>query len=151
MFENFRDFYNQIILDHWKSPRNFRLPQGPSQSIRGFNPICGDDITLYYNIENGLVRDISFQGHGCALCTASASLLTEAARGKTVSEAENLFNRVHELIMTGTASTDLGKLAVFSAVHKRPERIKCAILPWHALMGALKGEAKPVTTESEKN
>jgi nitrogen fixation NifU-like protein len=151
MFENFRDFYDQMILDHAKNPRNFRLLQEPSQSIRGFNPICGDDITLYYNIENGLIRDISFQGKGCALCTASASMLTEAICGKTVSEAESLFNKMRELITTGTATTDLVKLAVFSAVHKRPERIKCAILPWHALMGALKGEAKPVTTESEKN
>jgi nitrogen fixation NifU-like protein len=151
MFEDFRDFYDQMILDHSKSPRNFRLPQSPSQSIRGFNPICGDDITLFYKFENGLINDISFQGKGCALCTASASMLTESARGKTVAEAEDLFKRMHDLITTGKASPELGKLSVFSAVHKRPERIKCAILPWHALMGALKGEAKPVTTESEQN
>ena len=151
MFEDFRDFYDQMILDHNRSPRNFRLPPGPSPSIRGFNPVCGDDITLYYNIENGLIRDISFQGHGCALCTASTSMLTEAVRGKTVSEAEYLFNQMRELMTTGITTSDLGKLSVFSAVHRRPERIKCAILAWHALMGALKGNAQPVTTESEQN
>jgi nitrogen fixation NifU-like protein len=150
MFEDFRDFYDQMILDHSKRPRNFRLLQDPNKSIQGYNPICGDDITLYFNFENGLIRDISFQGKGCALCTASASMLTESAKGKTVSEAENLFNRMRELITTGKGDAELGKLSVFSAVHRRPERIKCAILPWHALMGALKGEAKPVSTENEQ-
>jgi nitrogen fixation NifU-like protein len=151
LFENFRDFYDQMIIDHSKRPRNFRLLPNPSRSIQGHNPICGDDITLYFNFENGLIKDISFQGKGCALCTASASMLTEAAQGKTISEAENLFIRMRELITTGKGDSELGKLSVFSAVHRRPERIKCAILPWHALMGALKGEAAPVSTESEQN
>ncbi len=150
MFEDFRDFYDQMILDHSKHPRNFRLLQNSDKSIQGYNPICGDDITLYFIFDNDLIKDISFQGKGCALCTASASMLTEAAQGKTVSEAEILFNRMHELIISGKGDGGLGKLSVFSAVHKRPERIKCAILPWHALMGALKGQAAPVSTENEQ-
>ena len=150
MFENFRDFYDQMILDHNKSPRNFRLLPNANREMKGDNPICSDKITLYLNLENGLVKDISFQGSGCALCMASTSMLTEAVKGKTSSDAENLFNQMRELLVTGKVDSDLGKLSVFSAVHRRPERIKCAILSWYALMAALKGDTQPVSTENEQ-
>jgi nitrogen fixation NifU-like protein len=151
MFEDFRDFYNQMIVDHSNKPRNFHLLEGANHSAQGHNPICGDNIILYINLDGDLIKDISFTGSGCALSTASASMLTEFAKGKTKADVEKMFGRMRELITTGNVTGDFGKLSVFSAVHKRPERVKCAILPWHAVMAALKGEDKPVTTESEGN
>ena len=150
MFENLRDLYNEVILDHEKHPRNFRVLEGPVKSAQGYNPICGDKITLYLNLENDVIKDASFFGTSCSLCKASASLLTEYVKGKTRSEAEEMFGRVRELMMTGNVNGDLAKLVVFSTVHKHPVRIKCAILPWHALTAALKGESQPVNTENEQ-
>jgi nitrogen fixation NifU-like protein len=151
MFEDFRDFYNQMIVDHSNKPRNFHLLEGANHSAQGHNPICGDNIILYINLDGDLIKDISFTGSGCALSTASASMLTEFAKGKTKADVEKMFSRMRDLITTGNVTGDFGKLSVFSAVHQRPERVKCAILPWHAVMAALKGEDKPVTTESESN
>jgi nitrogen fixation protein NifU and related proteins len=150
MFENLRDLYNEVILDHEKKPRNFRVLEGATQSAQGYNPICGDNITLYLNLEKDVVKDASFFGSSCSLCKASASLLTEYVKGKTRTEAEEMFGRVRELMMTGNANGDIGKLMVFSTVHKHPIRIKCAILPWHALTAALKGDVEPVNTESDR-
>jgi nitrogen fixation NifU-like protein len=150
MFEDLRDLYNDLILDHEKHPRNFRVLEGATQSAQGYNPICGDNIRLYLNVENGVIKDACFDGHGCALCKASASLLTEIVKGKTKAQAEEIFGHVRELMMTGNANGDVGKLIAFSTVHQRPIRIKCAILPWHALAAALKGEAAPVSTENEQ-
>jgi nitrogen fixation NifU-like protein len=145
-----RDLYQQVIVDHSKRPRNFRVIEQATNKVDGYNPLCGDKITLYLTMEGDVVRDISFQGAGCAISTASASLLTEALKGKTLSDAEALFESFHELV-TGLQpaheAPKLGKLAVFSGVCDYPTRVKCATLAWHTLRAALKNEGKPVSTE----
>jgi nitrogen fixation NifU-like protein len=140
MFDDINDLYQQVILDHCKQPRNFHE-----------NPICGDQLKLFLKLDGDKITDASFVGSGCCISKASASLLTENVKGKTKAEAEKTFEQVREMVTTGKINGDVGKLAVFAGVHKYPARVKCAILSWHALMGALKGEAAPVTTESEQN
>jgi nitrogen fixation NifU-like protein len=120
-------------------------------SAQGHNPICGDQLKLFLKLDGDKITDASFVGSGCCISKASASLLTENVKGKTKAEAEKTFEQVREMVTTGKINGDVGKLAVFAGVHKYPARVKCAILSWHALMGALKGEAAPVTTESEQN
>ena len=122
-----------------------------SHSAQGHNPLCGDQLKLFLTFDGDKIADISFVGSGCCISKASASLLTEFAKGKTKADVETMFGRVHEMVMTGKVIGDVGKLAVFAGVHKYPARVKCAILSWHAVMAALKGEGKPVTTESEQN
>jgi nitrogen fixation NifU-like protein len=143
------DLYQEIILDHGKRPRNFRRPETVDRKAEGDNPLCGDRITVYVALENGVIVDASFEGAGCAISTASASLMSESVRGKTLEEAESLFEGFRDLV-TGKAdpdATDLGKLAVFTGVREYPVRIKCATLPWHTLRAALQNEADAVTTE----
>src|SRR5437773_5454436 len=118
-------------------------------SARGHNPLCGDQLTLFVAMNGDVLQDISFIGSGCCISKASASLLTESVKGKTRAEAQKMFNQVHELVMTGEVNGDVGKLAVFAGVHKFPARVKCAILAWHAVMAAMKGDQQPVTTETE--
>jgi len=150
MFDDINDLYQQVILDHCKKPRNFHeLPQC-SCSAQGFNPLCGDNLKLFLALDGDIIKDASFVGSGCCISKASASLLTENVKGKTKQEAEQMFERVRELVTTGKAEGDVGKLAVFAGVYKYPARVKCAILAWHALIGALKGEAVPVSTENEQ-
>ena len=151
MFDDINDLYQQVILDHCKQPRNFHEMPAATCSAQGRNPICGDQLKLFLALDGDTIKDISFTGSGCCISKASASLLTENLKGKTRADAEKTFSQVHELVTTGKAAGDVGKLAVFAGVHKYPARVKCAILAWHALMGALKGEAEPVTTESEQN
>ena len=151
MFDDLNDLYQQVILDHCKKPRNFHELANPTCSAQGHNPLCGDQLKLYLTLDNEVIKDISFVGNGCCISKASASLLTDHVKGKTRAEAEKTFEQVREMVTTGTVNGDVGKLAVFAGVHKYPARVKCAILAWHALMGALKGEAEPVTTESEQN
>jgi nitrogen fixation NifU-like protein len=151
MFEDINDLYQQVILDHCKKPRNFHEMAQASHSAQGRNPICGDQLKLFLTFDGDKIADISFVGSGCCISKASASLLTEFAKGKTKADVETMFGRVHEMVMTGKVEGDVGKLAVFAGVHKYPARVKCAILSWHAVMSALKGENKPVTTESEQN
>lgn len=144
-----RELYQATILDHYKKPRNFgSLPQA-SAHVEGHNPLCGDRVTLHVLFENDVVRDVRFEGSGCAISTASASMMTEAVKGKSRAEAERLFERFRDLI-TGPGESDdtgeLGKLAVFTGVREYPTRIKCATLVWHALHSAL-GDSKTVTTE----
>jgi nitrogen fixation NifU-like protein len=154
-----RDLYQELILDHSKRPRNFH-PMGAgdySCSADGNNPLCGDKIKVFLKLEGNTIRDLSFQGQGCAISTASASLMTEALKGKTRDEAEKLFRRFHHLVTDGddgvdlseadTASPDLGKLVVFAGVREYPVRVKCASLPWHTLHAALCNEHEPVSTE----
>jgi nitrogen fixation NifU-like protein len=149
MFDDINDLYQQVILDHCKNPRNFReLPQC-SCSAKGHNPLCGDQLKLFLALEGDTIKDASFVGSGCCISKASASLLTENVKGKSRAEAEQMFERVRDLVTTGKTSGDVGKLAVFAGVHKYPARVKCAILSWHALVGALRGGAASVTTESE--
>lgn len=150
MFDDINDLYQQVILDHCKRPRNFHEMPQASCSAQGHNPLCGDQLKLFLLFEGDVIREASFVGSGCCISKASASLLTDNVKGKTKAEAEQMFERVHELVTTGKSAGDVGKLAVFAGVYKYPARVKCAILSWHALMGALKGEARPVSTENEQ-
>lgn len=150
MFDDLSDLYQQVILDHSKSPRNFRLLVNPSRTAQGHNPLCGDTVTLFVRFDGDTIADISFQGSGCAISKASASLLTESLKGRRRDEVRPIFDRIHQMVTTGqTTGADLGKLAVFAGVHKFPARVKCAILPWHAVLAAVEGQDKPVTTEQD--
>jgi nitrogen fixation NifU-like protein len=150
MFDDLVELYQQVILDHSKSPRNFRKLEGANRVAQGHNPLCGDNYTIYALMEGDVVKDLSFQGSGCAISKSSASLLTEALKGKTKSEVKALFDKVHQMVTSGQVSeSGMGKLAVFAGVHKFPARVKCAILPWHAVLAAVEGQGAPVTTESE--
>jgi nitrogen fixation protein NifU and related proteins len=134
------ELYQNVILEHNRSPRNYRVLDDATSQAEGNNPLCGDRLTVWLKLEAGLIRDISFQGAGCAISRASASLMTAAVKGKTAAEAEELFDRFHRLV-TGRLEPDqsetLGKLAVFSGVSEYPIRVKCASLAWHALRSAL--------------
>jgi nitrogen fixation NifU-like protein len=151
MFDDINDLYQQVILDHCKKPRNFHEPPQCSCSAKGHNPLCGDQLKLFLTLDGEVIKDASFVGSGCCISKASASLLTENVKGKTKAQAGEMFERVRDLVTTGKTTGDVGKLAVFAGVYKYPARVKCAILSWHALMGALKGGGGSVTTESEKN
>jgi len=144
------DLYQEVILDHNKKPRNFHRLDDANRQAEGFNPLCGDQITLYLKVEDGVIRDIGFQGSGCAISKASASLMTSALKGKSEREAEDLFGRFHDLVTADEAPSDpeaLGKLAVFSGVREFPARVKCASLAWHTLRAALAGEKQAARTE----
>ncbi len=144
-----RELYQEVILDHHKRPRNFHKLEDANRHAEGFNPLCGDKILLYLRVEDGVVRDACFEGSGCAISTASASLMTEMLKGKTEAESEALFEKFHDLV-TGKAvpdSASIGKLAVFSGVREYPVRVKCAILAWHTLRAALQGSLERVATE----
>ena len=143
-----RELYQELIVDHSKSPRNCRPIEGANVSAEGYNPLCGDHVTLYVQLERDRVKDISFQGNGCAISTASASLLTEVLKGKTREEAEALFQSFHNLV-TGNAAeaSSLGKLKVFAGVSEFPVRVKCATLVWHTLKAALSQIQDTVPTE----
>ena len=148
MFDDLHDLYQQVILDHSKSPRNFRKMDGANRKAEGKNPLCGDQVTMYLLMDDDVVKDISFQGSGCAISKASASLLTDSLKGRSKDEVKELFTKVHDMVTTGKVNGDeVGKLAVFAGVHKFPARVKCAILPWHAVMAAVEGKADPVSTE----
>jgi nitrogen fixation NifU-like protein len=145
------ELYQETILDHNKNPRNFRKIENPTCSQEGFNPLCGDHLHLYLKLENDVIKDISFEGNGCAISKSSASLMTSVLKGKTVEEAEILFEKFHKLV-TSTMDEEqqideLGKLAVFAGVREFPARVKCASLAWHTLKAALDNDQKPVTTE----
>ncbi len=142
--------YQEVILDHSKRPRNFRVIDDATARAEGYNPLCGDRLTLYVRMDGDKIGDIAFKGSGCAISTASASILTETLKGKTRGEAEVLFQTFHDLV-TGKnhSGNNLGKLAVFSGVSEFPARVKCATLSWHTLKSALTGEAEQVSTEAD--
>jgi nitrogen fixation NifU-like protein len=146
-----RELYQEMILDHHRHPRNYGKLPDANRHAEGFNPLCGDRVTVYVAIEGGRVRDISFEGSGCAICMASCSLMTEAIKGRTLVEAEALFGRFHDLLTDDATVTDeevLGKLAVFEGVREFPVRVKCATLPWHAFRAAVHQTVnQSVTTE----
>jgi nitrogen fixation NifU-like protein len=146
-----RELYQEVILDHSRHPRNARRPEGANRHAEGHNPLCGDKIAVYVRIESGLVADVGFDGNGCAISSASASMMTEALKGKTEAEVEALFEKFHDLVTGKTdperAAGDLGKLAVFSGVREFPIRVKCATLAWHTLRAALDRREQPVSTE----
>ena len=146
-----RELYQEVILDHHKHPRNFGRLATANRRADGFNPLCGDRVTVYALVDGDDIRDLSFEGSGCAICMASASVMTDELAGKTIDDADRLFVRFHDLVTGESAQTPdldaLGKLAVFMGVREFPVRVKCATLPWHALRAALKDAEKAVTTE----
>jgi nitrogen fixation protein NifU and related proteins len=148
MFDDLDDLYQEVILDHSRSPRNFGDLPGADRQAQGRNPLCGDNVTVSIRMNGERIDDIRFQGSGCAIAKASASVMTTSLKGKTIPEAKHMFEGFHDLVRTGhCVAGELGKLNVFAGVHKFPARVKCAILCWHALMAALGGEKKPVSTE----
>ena len=145
-----KDLYQEIIVDHNRSPRNFGPMEDADRKLEGFNPLCGDRLTLYLKMDGDRIADIRFDGHGCAISVASASLMTEALKGKTVDEANALFETFHDLLTRDQQEPDLdklGKLAALAGVRDYPTRVKCATLCWHTLHSALEGEDTPVSTE----
>jgi nitrogen fixation protein NifU and related proteins len=146
-----RELYQEMILDHHRHPRNFGKLSDANRFAEGFNPLCGDRVTVYAIVEEDVLRELSFEGSGCAICMASCSLMTEALKGRSVAEAEELFGHFHDLLTDDDAKVDedvLGKLAVFQGVREFPVRVKCATLPWHALRAAIhRTVSQSVTTE----
>jgi nitrogen fixation NifU-like protein len=149
MSDELDDLYQEVILDHGRKPRNFRRLEGATVSAEGLNPLCGDHFKLYVKLDGDKISDIAFEGSGCAISKASASLMTTVVKGKTVAEAERLFRRFHTMVTEGdkSAATGLGKLAVLQGVCDFPTRVKCASLVWHTLHNALAGERRPASTE----
>ncbi|HEX7487629.1 MAG TPA: SUF system NifU family Fe-S cluster assembly protein [Anaeromyxobacteraceae bacterium] len=144
------DLYQDVILDHGRKPRNFRVIADADRHAEGLNPLCGDHFKLYVKLDGDLIQDIAFEGSGCAISKASASLMTSAVKGKTVAEAEQLFARFHTLVTEGPGkvpASELGKLAALSGVCEFPTRVKCASLVWHTLNNALHTQQKVVSTE----
>ena len=144
------DLYQEVILDHNRRPRNFRTIDGATRKQEGYNPLCGDRLTLYVTLEDDVIKDVAFQGVGCAISKASASLMTDALKGKTVGEARAMFDRFHDMVTSppDLPAPDLGKLSVLAGVREFPTRVKCASLPWHTLKAAVSDEAAgPVSTE----
>jgi nitrogen fixation protein NifU and related proteins len=145
-----KDLYRDVIVDHNRSPRNFGKLEPADTHADGHNPLCGDRLTVYANLEGERLKEVTFEGAGCAISVASASMLTEAVRGKTTTEFEQLFQQVHALLTEHDANVDtssLGKLAALSGVREFPARVKCASLCWHTLRAALQHADKPATTE----
>ena len=145
-----RDLYQEVILEHSKAPRNFRELRSADHKAEGYNPLCGDRFTVYVQMQGDSIQDIGFQGSGCAISKASASLMTQSLKGKTRSEADELFSRFHKVVTGQIANgnkAELGKLAVFSGVSEFPTRVKCATLAWHTLQAALEGKQDAVSTE----
>ncbi|MBI3107755.1 MAG: SUF system NifU family Fe-S cluster assembly protein [Candidatus Rokubacteria bacterium] len=146
-----RELYQEVILDHNRKPRNFRTLPSPTQTAEGYNPLCGDRVSVELALEGDVIRDIAFHGSGCAISRASASMMTSSLKGKTLGEAEEAFDHFHGMLTddrpSGEPPAALGKLAAFEGVREFPIRIKCATLPWHTLRAAMAGEAEPVSTE----
>ena len=149
MNDELRELYQDVIIEHSKRPRNFHALEA-AHKADGYNPLCGDVVSVYVALEGDRVKDVAFQGHGCAISTASASVMTEALKGKTRAEAEQLFHTFHDLVTGKSGDSDptrLGKLAVFAGVSEFPVRVKCATLCWHTARAALEGREEPVSTE----
>ena len=144
------DLYQEVILDHGRRPRNYRRIDDADRQAEGLNPLCGDHFKLYVKLDGDRIQDIAFEGSGCAISKASASLMTSSVKGKTIGEAEELFSRFHKLVTEGPAKvqlSEMGKLAALSGVCEFPTRVKCASLVWHTLKNALEGEREVVSTE----
>ncbi|MDT8405718.1 MAG: SUF system NifU family Fe-S cluster assembly protein [Methylococcales bacterium] len=150
MFEDLRDLYQEVIFDHNRNPRNFRVMDDADRKVEGFNPLCGDRLTLFLKMNGDTIEDASFQGSGCAISTASVSLMTEIIKGKSATEADDLFKVFHKMTTDQNDPVNLeavGKLAVLAGVREYPARVKCATLAWHTLDAALKDQTTPVSTE----
>lgn len=147
-----RELYQEVILDHNKNPRNFRKMENATHHAEGHNPLCGDNVTVYLDMEDGVIKDVSFEGSGCAISKSSASMMTTVLKGKTPEEAEKIFDEFHKMVTSDTESEPeteetLGKLAVFSGIREFPARVKCASLAWHTVHAALNTSEEPVSTE----
>ena len=140
-----RELYQQVILDHNKAPRNFHAIEPCDHEADGYNPLCGDKIHVYIALDGDVIKDVAFQGEGCAISKASASMMTDALKGKTIAEAKSLFDEFQAMITCGLPAP--GKLAVFAGVREFPMRVKCATLAWHTMQAALAHDETPVTTE----
>ncbi len=151
MSAELRELYQSVILDHNKQPRNFREPACANCSAAGVNPLCGDKVTVYLEVNDDVIDDVGFQGSGCAISTASASLMTQAIKGRPVEEAERLFEGFHSMVTSNPNEepevSELGKLSVFAGVREFPMRVKCATLAWHAMREAIHHSGKTATTE----
>lgn len=144
------DLYQEVIKDHNKQPRNFGTLPAADHVAHGHNPLCGDKLSVYLDVADGTVKDLRFEGSGCAISTASASMMTESVKGRPISEIDGLYHAMHQLLTEGlapAAGPDLGKLEVFAGVHEYPARVKCATLAWHTLEAALKADSATVSTE----
>lgn len=143
-----REIYQEVIFDHYRTPRNCRALAGSNHQAEGYNPLCGDKVVVYLKIDDGVIRDVSFEGVGCAISTAAASLMTEALKGKRVGDVQTLFKSFHDMV-TGAQGVPqaLGKLEVLAGVREFPGRVKCATLAWHTVLAALKDQREPVSTE----
>jgi nitrogen fixation NifU-like protein len=153
MTQELRELYQEMILEHNKRPRNFRVPEEHNHKAEGYNPLCGDRLTLYLRVDKGVLRDVGFQGKGCAISKASASMMTMAVVGKTKEETEALFEKFHKMLageITPVEKAALGKLEVFGGVREFPTRVKCATLAWHTLRAAIEGAAEVVSTEKDE-
>lgn len=148
-----RELYQEVILDHNRNPRNYpKVPDGANCTAHGFNPLCGDEFRVYLKIDDGIIQDVGFEGAGCAISTASASMMTEALLGKSIAQAEDLFQEIHHLLTehegkVGDCSELIGKLSVLMGVKEYPMRVKCATLAWHTMHAALRGHHEMVCTE----
>ena len=151
MDDSLRELYQQVILDHNKNPRNHKPIDPHTHEADGHNPLCGDKLKLFLNVEGGIIKDVSFEGSGCAISTASASLMTESLKGRSLGEAKNMFAAFHRLVTLAPAEDGdeeiLDKLAVFAGIGEFPVRVKCATLAWHTMQSALDGKQKPASTE----
>jgi nitrogen fixation NifU-like protein len=151
LISDLRDLYQEVILDHQRNPRNFRAIPHADRVTEGHNPLCGDKLTIYLKLADGVVRDVSFQGVGCAISMSSASLMTEHLKGKSIDEIEALFGSFRALLTGGRNEVpdfeSLGKLRVFEGVRQFPVRVKCATLPWHTLRAGIEGNGETVSTE----
>jgi nitrogen fixation protein NifU and related proteins len=149
MADDLNELYQEVILDHCRKPRNFRAPAGPFRAAEGRNPLCGDHFTVYLQMEGEVIRELCFEGSGCCISKASASMMTGRLKGQTAEQARAIFSQYHLLVTTGQGDEEaMGKLRAFASVHHFPMRVKCAILPWHAMLAGLKGEGN-VTTEEK--
>ena len=149
MDEDLTELYRDVILDHNKNPRNFGKPESPDREQEGYNPLCGDRMTIYLNLDGETLRDVYFQGTGCAISKASASVMTETLTGKSKTEARKIFEQFHAMVTDGNEVDimEVGEVAALSGVNQFPLRVKCATLAWHALLAAMDGRGNTVTTE----
>lgn len=149
-FGDLADIYQEVVVDHSRSPRNAGALEGPTGQSEGFNPLCGDRVKVFVACLDGRLEDVRFEGNGCAICTASASMMTEHVKGKPVADVLDVFHRFHEMVAGAETEIDdetLDKLIVFAGVRRYPARVKCATLPWHTLKSAVEGSEASVTTE----
>jgi SUF system FeS assembly protein, NifU family len=149
MTSDLRDLYQEVIFDHYRKPRNCRALADANHHAQGYNPLCGDKVSVYLKVSDGIIEDVAFEGAGCAIATASASLMTEALKGRKVADVEPLFRGFRDMVTDASSAEprDLGKLEVLAGVREFPARVKCATLAWHTLHAALENRAQPVSTE----